>query len=509
MDTTSHPVGHPTARPAAGPAASAVPDPLRAVHLVDVAAPGMEGLARWLAGRGADVTGSVPEADRDSPAVAALRAAGVRVRVGFAPDHVRPDRTAVVWSGVFAGAHPELDRAHVLRLPILGRAVALTAICAQAGSEAVAVTGSHSTATAAAALAALLDDGRTGWILNTPARGGSSGHAGHAGHDGGGRLVADFCPDTATHEAAPPGAWRHRPAPHFLHHEPRFAAALILSTGANAPHYEDNLAGLDAAERLARSADTVVLPTWDNGVRILRERLGDRPGPHVATVGTDPADTVWIMRPRWTGEDFRVTLRHEETDHAFVLPVTGRHHALAVCAAIATALILGEDPRSLPERAAAFRGAERSLSVLGTRFGITVVDSRARHPHEIAQDVIAARMLTEGSLVVALEPDGIARTTAHATELGAALDAADHAILLPVSTPLAAHLAPDPLDAVEQAALDALGPEAVHRVRCAPEQQISETTTAGDLVLIIGTDQAARLGPRLLTHLATPIPPHP
>ncbi|MFH8384827.1 Mur ligase domain-containing protein [Kitasatospora sp. NPDC018058] len=504
MDTSTHP----DSLPVEGPATSAVPDLLKAVHLVDVAAPGMEGLALWLAGSGADVTGSVPEADRDSPAVAALKAVGVQVRVGFEAAHVRTDRTAVVWSGVFAGAHPELDHAQVLRLPILGRAVALMAICAQAGSEAVAVAGSHSTASAAAALAAVLDDGRTGWVLNAPAGGGSAGHAGE------GRIVADFCPDTATHEAAPPGAWQHRPTPHFLHHEPHFAAALILSTGANAPHYEDNIAGLDAAERLARRAGTVVLPTWDNGVRILRERLGDRPGPHVVTVGTDPADTVWVMRPRWTGEDFRVTLRHEGRDHAFVLPVTGRHHALAVCAAIATALILGEDPQALAERAGAFHGVERSMATVGTQSGITVVDSRARHPREIAQDVTAARMLTEGSLVVVLEPDGIARTSAHAVELGAALGDADHAVLLPVSTPLAAHLVPDPLDAVEQAALRALGAGAVHRVRSGPrepgpEQRIFGTTAEGDLVLVVGTDQAERLGPRLLFHLAAPNVPIP
>ncbi|WP_441245214.1 Mur ligase domain-containing protein [Kitasatospora sp. McL0602] len=489
-----------------------VPGLLAAVHLVDVASPGMEGLARWLAEAGADVTGSIPEAARNSPVVAALEAAGVQVHVGFDAGHVRTDRTAVVWSGVVTKPHPELDRAQVLRLPILGRVLALKALSVQAGGAgAVAVAGSHSTATAAAALAHVLDDGQTGWVLTAPARDGAAGHAGD-----GGRIVVDLCPDAGTHEAAPPGAWQHRPAPHFLHSEPKFTAALILATSANAPHFEDNIAGLDTAERLARNAAVVILPTWDTSVANLRERLGDRPvpGQKVVTVGTDPASTVWIMTPRWTGEDFRVVLRYEETDHAFVLPVAGRHHALAVCAAIATALVLGEDPQSVAERAASFRGVERSLATVGSHRHVTVVDSRARHPREVAQDVEAARMLTDGSLLVVLEPDGIARTSEHAAELGAALEGVDHVLLLPVSTPLVHHTAPDPLDAVEQAARQSLRDGKVQRARSGPcepgpEQRIGELAAEGDLVLVVGTGQSERLGARLLFHLAAPTAPIP
>ncbi|MFJ8628159.1 Mur ligase domain-containing protein [Kitasatospora sp. NPDC093550] len=488
-----------------------VPGLLAAVHLVDVATPGMEGLARWLAEAGADVTGSIREADQHSPVVAALEATGVRVLVGFEAGHVRTDRTAVVWSGVVAGPHPELDRAQVLRLPILPRALALKAISVQAASGAVAVGGSHSTATAAAALAHVLDDGQTGWVLTAPARDGVAGNAG-----GGSRIVVDLCPDAGTHEAAPPAAWQHRPAPHFLHTEPKFTAALILATSANAPHFEDNIAGLDAAERLARNARVVVLPTWDISVANLRERLGDRPvpGQRVVTVGTDPASTVWIMTPRWTGEDFRVVLRYQERDHAFVLPVAGRHHALAVCAAIATALVLGEEPQAVADRAASFRGVERSLSTVGTQRGIAVVNSRARHPREVAQDVEAARMLTEGSLLVVLEPDGIARTNEHAADLGAALKGVDHALLLPVSTTLSHHTVPDPLDVVEQAARRMLGDGKVQRARSGPrepgpEQRIGELAAEGDLVLVVGTGQAERFGARLLFHLAAPAAPIP
>ncbi|MEV0536774.1 Mur ligase domain-containing protein [Kitasatospora sp. NPDC050463] len=484
-----------------------VPDLLSAPHLVDVTQPGMAGLAQWLAKQGADVTGSVAPTDERHPhqTVERLTAAGVRVRLGFQPEHVGEDRTAVVWSGLVIGPHSELDRAQELRLPVLARAHALSAVCAQSGIEAVAVGGSHSTATAAAVLAAALDDGLTGWILNAPARGQAVGHGAPA------RLVVDLCPDTATHEAAPPDAWKHRPATRYLGARPKPAVALITATSANAPHYVDNIEGLDAAEHLARSATMVVLPTWDNGIKILRERLGNRPGPRVVTVGLGETDEIRILVPRWMGEAYHLTLQYRGERHAFVLPIAGRHHALAACAAIATALVLGEDAGEIAERLGAFLGVERSLTVLGTHSRITVVESRARHPREISEDVAAARWLTEGSVTAVLEPDGFARASAHADELGTALGGADTAVLLPVSTPLTIVDADDPLDDIAAAARKALGSDHVHRVRSGPcepgiEQLIASVSEPGDLVLVIGTSAAAHLGPRLLAHLASLVP---
>ncbi|MFJ9947696.1 hypothetical protein [Kitasatospora sp. NPDC091207] len=68
----------------------------------------------------------------------------------------------------------------------------------------------------------------------------------------------------------------------------------------------------------------------------------------------------------------------------------------------------------------------------------------------------------------------------------------------------------DAIAASTTAALEA----PVHRV-CSgpcepgPEQTIHAVTAPGDLVLVIGADQAARLGPRLLFHLSTPGTPIP
>ncbi|MEU6233033.1 Mur ligase domain-containing protein [Kitasatospora sp. NPDC047058] len=489
---------------AAEPAVPAVPELLSAPHLTDVTHPGTAGLALWLAARGADVTGSADPSPGDEELVGQLTAAGVRVRVGSDAGHVGADRSAVVWSGVALGPHPELDRAQQLGLPVVARAHALAEVCAGAGRPTVAVAGSHSTATAAAVLARALDDGETGWILTAPAAGVAAGHSGRR------RLVVDLCPDTATHEAAPPGAWQPRLAARSPFRSPSPSVVLITAADASAPHYEDTIAGLDAATSLARSATTVVLPTWENSVKIVAERLRDRPGPQVVTVGLDESADVWVMVPRWMGDCYHLTLRYKGEQHPFVVRLAGRHHALAAGAAIATALVAGENAADIAERLTAFEGVRHSLTDLGTRGFGTVVESRARHPREVAQDVTAARMLTEGSVIAVLEPDGVARATAHAAELGKALGEADLAVLLPVSTPLPVVHADDPLEAIAAAAAGALGGSgAVHRVRTGPcepsaEQVIRDLGGPDDLVLLIGTGRAALLGPRLLAQPGRP-----
>ncbi|MFJ9446414.1 Mur ligase domain-containing protein [Kitasatospora sp. NPDC101235] len=498
-------------RPRAKGRTKPAPDLLAKAHLVDVTAPGMEGLALWLASRGLDVTGSIGPADQDS-AAARLREAGVNVAVGFDARNVQEDRTCVVWSGVLAAPHPELDRAQELHLPVLARAHALASLTTDFGQQLVAVGGSHGTATAAAVLAAALDDGHTGWILNAPTLNRPPGHSGDR------RLVVDLCPDTATHEPAPKGSWSYRPNTASPYRRPRPEVTLILAAAGNVPHFEDTVDALNSLTGLAHRSGTVVLPLWDKSTRILRERLTDRPGPNgptvVVTVGLDESADVWVLPPRWLGGEHLLALHYQGVQYQFTVPVAGRHQALAACAAIATALVAGASPGTVAERLTAFRGVERSLTVLGTQCGITVVDSRARHPREVAHDVTAARMLTEGNVIVALEPDGIARTSAHAGGLGAALGDADHALLLPVSTPLAGYDGPDPLDAVERAAVRVLGPDAVHRVRCGPresgpEQRLFEMTAEGDLVLVVGTGQAERLGTLLLDHLAQTGAPGP
>ncbi|MGW2397168.1 glutamate ligase domain-containing protein [Kitasatospora sp. NPDC001664] len=502
--------------------ALAVPQLLQAPHLAGATDPGMEGLALWLAGAGADVTGSVRPGQENTEAAERLRAAGVSVRTGYDSSHVDAGRSAVVWSGVTVGPHPELDRAQGMGLTVLSRALALKAISAHAGREVLMVGGTHSTTTAAAVLAAALDDGKTGWILTAPARGSTVGRAAV------GRLVADVCADTDAHEAVPLGGWQRRPAP-TTPVTPKPSIVLITGVGENAPHHESIVDSLDAAERLARTATTVVLPLRPkqphdphrvkhahDPLRFLHERLSDRSGPAVVTVGTGEDADVRITVAVWNGAAFQVALNFKDELRQFELRVTGRHHMVMACAAVTAALLAGEAPDTVAERLAAFEGVERSLVELGSQAGVEVWDSRARHPSEIARDVLAARELTDRSVIAVLEPNGYARASTHTAELAEALASADHIVLLPVTTPLAAPALPDPNEEIaalltkqevpgRQVARARFGP-----CEPVPARQVARLAEPGDLVLVIGTGpEALRLGPDLLFHLGAPTMPIP
>ncbi|RKE21944.1 Mur ligase domain-containing protein [Streptomyces sp. TLI_171] len=497
----------PTAAVGTEPDPAGLPAVLSVVHLVGITEAGMEGLALHLAGRGARVSGSAHSDEVGGRVADRLRAAGVSVQGQLAEAEVG-ELSAMVWSRAVARPHPELDAALSHRVPVLARSHALALTCAEfdGGSGLAAVWGSHSTATASAALAHLLDDGRTGWILNTPAPDAPAGHHGAA------RLVVDFSPDTATHETVPaspaylpPGALaRPTPAP---------AAMLITAIDPTAPHHEDLPAALAMAEHQARTASTVVVPDiawWNKPLTFLRERLADRVGPEVVTVGYSSRCGVRITElERVDGGGYWAELRYGKTKVRSVVPATGLHHAVMATCAVATALVLGEDPDALAQRLARFGGVEGSMQRLGTRRGVTVVRSRARHVSEVARDLQAAGELADrGSVIAVLEPDGYARTRVQADSLGAALDRGHRAVLLPVAAGLPVLDVEDPLEAVAAAARKSLPAERVHTVRTGPSSPSAEEIVAGhakdgDVVLVIGTHRAPAVAERLLALLDT------
>ncbi|GLW58749.1 Mur ligase domain-containing protein [Kitasatospora phosalacinea] len=493
-------------------ATGAEPDPadlptaLSAVHLVGVIDPGMEGLAMHLAARGARVSGSARPDQVCGHVADRLRKAGVSVVERLVPEQVG-GLGSVVWSRAVVGPHPELDAAVSRRVPVLARTHALALAGAGfGGGTLAAVWGSHSTATAAAALAHLLDDGRTGWILNTPALGTPAGHHGAA------RLVTDLSPDTGTHETSPTAPVRLSPG---AVSRPTLAPAAMLITAVdpNSPHHEDLPAALAMAEHQARTARTLLVPDlswWNKPLVFLRERLADRPGPQVVTVGPSSRCGVRISDlEKTTSGTYWAELRHGNSRFRSVVPATGLHHAVTVVCAAATALVLGEDPDALAQRLARFGGVEGSMQHLGTRGGVSVVRSRARHVTEVARDLQAAGELAgQGSVITVLEPDGYVRTRAQADSLGAALDRGHRAVLLPVAAGMPVLDVEDPLEAVAAAARKGLPAERVHTVRTGPcEQSAEEIVTGhakdGDVVLVVGTHQAPALAERLLTRLDT------
>ncbi|GAA1232285.1 UDP-N-acetylmuramate--L-alanine ligase [Kitasatospora nipponensis] len=470
-----------------GPGRLAVP------HLVGIDEMGMPALAQLLLQRGARVTGS---AAAESEITTELVKAGAVVTYGFDRATVRADRSAVLWSegGIAQGL--ELARAKEMRLAVLHHTQALALLTGKAAAS-VVVTGSHSIANTAGMLVAALDDRNPSYLLNDPPVGGDSGH-----HGGDGLLIAA---DEDEQEGTVPAL--------------RPTVTIILNAATSPPRHLDQDSALDRLEASARRSATVVLPTWDAGACTLAQRLCERSGPRVIRVGECLDADMQIVGITWDGTHNRVTV--QDTDgswHTLLVAVAGRHNAQAAALVFAAGRVLGAEGEDLARGISEnFAGVERSLTPLYLQAGITVVDSLATHPVEVEQDLRAARMLTEGSVIAVLEPDDWHRTLDLGPEIGARLSPADEVVLLPVHSPGSLpHPEAGPGTAAIARAVTAAGLRAEHvhalddeQADAGAEQLIASLAQPGDLVLIMGTGRAARLTRRLLFHLGAPTAPIP
>src|SRR5919202_3984882 len=106
--------------------------------MIGIGGAGMSGIAKVLASRGHEVTGSDL---KESPYTRRLREAGITVHIGHAPRQVG-DAEQVVISTAIPKTNPELLEARRRSIPIIPRAAALARILA-GGPKSIAVAGTH------------------------------------------------------------------------------------------------------------------------------------------------------------------------------------------------------------------------------------------------------------------------------------------------------------------------------------------------------------------------------
>jgi len=183
--------------------------------------------------------------------------------------------------------------------------------------------------------------------------------------------------------------------------------------------------------------------------------------------------------------------------------VPGRHNALNAAAAYTAVLELGL-PSALAGQAAsglaAYRGARRRMEPKGEAAGVTVLDSYAHHPTELAADLRAARDIGPGGRVIAVfQPHLFSRTRIFADRFGAALGLADEVFVLDV---YAAREDPEPGVTGELVARAVPGGRAVFLPdRAAVPDAVADIARPGDLVLTMGAGDVTALGPLIVAAL--------
>ncbi len=377
------------------------------MHFIGVGGSGMSAVARLVAARGIEVSGTD---QRESAYFAALRDAGMDVRIGHDAGCV-DGVDAVVISSAVRETNPELERARELGIPVMHRSEAL--VYALEDDRLVAVAGSHGKTTTSAMVAHTLHRCGIDASFAVGARvfgvdGAVAG--GYAGAAGIGVVEADESDGS------------------FLRYHPEVGILLNIE-----PDHLDHYGTVESLEQafLDFALECQVLIACAEDPTVLRiADAARKAGVHVVTYGRESADVVvtpthLTVAPAHVRElgPTRASrpLGERMGPISLVVPVPGEHQRLNAAAAWAAAVVMGADAVSAADALASFAGTGRRYELRGEAGGVRVVDDYAHHPTEVAAVLAAARAAGEEHLVVLFQPALFTRTQLHAANFARAL----------------------------------------------------------------------------------------
>jgi UDP-N-acetylmuramate--alanine ligase len=427
----------------------------RRLHFVGIGGAGMSGLALIAAALGAEVSGS----DRaESAYLGELRAAGISPVIGHDAANV-PEGAQVVFSTAVGADNPErlAARRQLHRAELLAELAAL--------KRCIAVTGTHGKTTT------------TGMIVHV-LRGCGLDPA---------YVVGAELRSTGLNAEWGSGEWIVIEADEsdrsllVLHPEIALLTNAELdhhSTYASRLHLEQTFREFMGRARVDVVFDRPELVALCEAPEIVAY---DAQEPRL-----DPAGA----RLQWRGLDV-------------TLGVPGLHNAVNAAGALTAAALAGADPRAAVAAIAGFAGARRRLERLGvSAAGAEILDDYAHHPTEVAAALAAARTLGPRRLVAVFQPHLFSRTRALAREFGAALAAADIAVVVDIYP---ARERPEDHPGVSGHVVAAAAADAGEGRQVAwlpgfdaARAMLEATLRAGDICLLMGAGDVDALGRSLI-----------
>ena len=450
-----------------------LPSDSRPLHFVGVGGAGMSALAMVALSRGIPVSGS----DLDVSGCGDLLAKGARIFAGHAWEHVG-DARALVVSAAIPAEHVELAAARALGIPVVPRKEALAGLIGTARSVGIAGTHGKTTTTAMTteALAA------AGFGVTGLAGGRVEAWGGNA-RLGGNEL---YVVEADEYDQA------------FLTLHPTVAVV----NNVVADHLEC-YGSLDDLERafvtFAGRAERALVGNDSPGA----ERVAARLSPSTTWRFGPDADGLGLRDIRATAEGTSALLTMPDGSTAPIeLRIPGVHNLRNATAAVGVVLALGGNPAPALSALARFPGVGRRFERLGTFGGITIVDDYAHHPTELSATLGAARQTYPSrTLVAVFQPHLFSRTALHHEAMGAALAAADLAVITEVYP---AREEPLPGVTGELVAESARrhGVRAVYQPeRGALGRTVADLLHPGDVLLTLGAGDITHLGREVRTLL--------
>ncbi|TLP98358.1 UDP-N-acetylmuramate--L-alanine ligase [Nesterenkonia salmonea] len=465
-------------------------DSLGRVHFLGLAGVGVSAVARLMLAAGVPISGTDA---KELPVLDEFRAAGVPVRVGYSAENLSSLETetgstisTVVASSVATAGNPEYDAAAAAGVRLLHRSEGLAA-CME-DKQAIAVAGTHGKTTTSSMTAIMLHG---------------------AGCDPSfaiGANVAGF----GTNARLGAGEWFVAEADESDGSLLNYSTAISVVTNVEPDHLDHygtaeavEQVFIDFTERIQESG-ALVLCLDDPGARDLLHRvqqpLTER-GVRILTYGTsqDADLTLSAVTPSGFRQESVLTLgadtdRPQPRSASMVLQVPGLHNALNATAAVAVGIAAGLDLERCTAALGRFSGSSRRFELRGEVNGVAVYDDYAHHPTEVAAVLSGARSATTGKVHAVFQPHLFSRTRDFAADFGAALNAADTAIVLDIY--------PAREKPIVGVTAELLGHPVLSRSEAAAA--VANAAEPGDIVLTIGAGDVTYLATEIVKVLQEP-----
>lgn len=459
------------------------PQQVGAVHFIAIGGSGMSAIALLYRELGVEVSGS----DRaDSPALDALRAAGIRCFVGHDPSQLGAAQTVVVSSAI-PESNVELEQARLRGLRIWHRSAALGSL--MLGRRGIAVTGTHGKTTTSAMTTMVLGatGNQPGYVVGSPLA--DTGRAASVG------TSQDFVIEADESD----GSFRQYPAETFV--VTNIDADHLDNWGTPQAYWDGYLQAVrgETVRRVVACAD-------DEGAARLITALRDD-NRQVLTYGTTTNADLRLDDVSIRGTQSQATLIYQGQSQPLLLPVPGIHNLRNAAAAVATGILHGIAFAEATRALSGFHGTARRFERVGDAAGVRVFDDYAHHPTEVAAALDAARSVAgSGRVIACFQPHLFSRTQTFRAEFAQALAKADVVVLCPIYP-----AREDPIPGVTTELIgDLLSSAPAH-----PEVQlvatlaeasdvVSQVARPGDLVVTIGAGDVTSVGPATVAKLERP-----
>lgn len=389
------------------------------IHFVGIGGIGMSGIAEVMKNLGFAVQGSDIA---EGYVVQGLRAKGIPVAIGHAPENLGEAAVVVVSTAIRPG-NPEVDLALERRIPVVRRAEMLAELMRLKST--VCVAGTHGKTTTTSMVAALLD---AGGLDPTVINGGIINSYGSNARLGAGEwMVVEADESDGSFLRLPPTfAIVTNIDPEHLDHYGDFegAKAAFRQFVQKVPFYGAAILCLDHPEvqaMIPAVSDRRILTYGFAGQADVR---GDNV---VAVAG---------------GNRFDVTLRGlgqgERRYEAIGIPMPGRHNVQNALAAIAVADQLGIGEADIRRGFARFSGVKRrfthvgDVALPGGGAPVQVIDDYGHHPVEVKAVLAAAREGAAGRVIAVVQPHRFTRLRDLFDQWLTAFNDADTVVLAPV-----------------------------------------------------------------------------